>query len=289
MRLNPGYLYLIPTFLLLISVSFYPLLRTFQLSFTRYDLTLGMKEPQYVGLTNYLNLLSDEGFLVSLRTTLLFTGATVAVECAVGLLMALTLNERFRARGAMRTLLIIPWGIPAVVEGQMWKFLFNDQIGAVNALLQQLGLLEEYVAWLADPTTAMVALITAEAWATSIFIGLILLGGLQSIPEDLYEAAKMDGAGRFRRFLHITLPLLKPAFVVALVFRTTQAFSAFDVIYVMTGGGPGGSTRVLSVYAYDTYFNYLKFGYGSTIAVAHFALSLVMALLYLKLMRVRLG
>jgi multiple sugar transport system permease protein len=201
--------------------------------------------------------------------------------------MALVLNENFLGRGIIRTILILPWGVPAVVEAQMWKFIYNDRYGAINDILYRLGIIHEYKAWLAKPDTAIMALITAEAWATSIFVGLILLGGLQSIPEDLYEAAKVDGAGRMKRFIYITLPLLKYAFVVALTFRTIQAFFAFDAIYVMTGGGPGGSTRVLSIYAYDTYFKYLNFGYGSCIAVVHFILGFILALLYLRMMKIR--
>lgn len=287
MKINTSYFYLLPTFLLLFIVSFYPLLRTFQLSLAEYDLTY-MKEPKFIGLNNYFILLKDENFITSLYATLIFTFTTVAVEMILGLIMALVLNENFLGRGIIRTILILPWGVPAVVEAQMWKFIYNDRYGAINDILYRLGIIHEYKAWLAKPDTAMMALITAEAWATSIFVGLILLGGLQSIPEDLYEAAKVDGAGRMKRFIYITLPLLKYAFVVALTFRTIQAFFAFDAIYVMTGGGPGGSTRVLSIYAYDTYFKYLNFGYGSCIAVVHFILGFILALLYLRMMKIRL-
>lgn len=247
-----------------------------------------MQNPEFIGLKNFLTLLSDENFISSLQATLFLTFTTVAVECVVGLIMALVLNENFPGRGILRAILLIPWGIPAVIEGQTWRYLFNDSFGAVNDLLYRLGIISSYKAWLAKPVTAIFALIVAETWATSIFVGLILLGGIQSIPEELYDAAKVDGAGRLRRFTSITLPLLKSAFVVALVFRTTQAFFMFDVVYVMTGGGPGGATRTLAVYAYDTYFYYLNFGYGATLAVVHFLLSLALAFFYLKIMRIRL-
>ena len=288
LKINTSYFYILPALIFLASISFYPLIRTIYLSFTKYDLSLGAKNPEFIGLKNYLTLISDENFITSLQATIILTFTTVTAECAIGLIMALVLNENFRGRGALRTLLLLPWGIPAVVEGQMWRYLFNDQFGAVNDLLYRLGIISSYKAWLAEPNTAILAIIVAETWATSIFVGLILLGGLQSIPEELYDAAKVDGAGRWRRFISVTLPLLKAPFVVALVFRTNQAFFMFDVVYVMTGGGPGGSTRTLAVYAYDTYFYYLNFGYGATLAVIHFTLGLIIALIYLRIMRIRL-
>jgi len=245
-------------------------------------------EPQFVGLDNYFKLLNDDQFISSLRTTILFTFISVGAESIMGLIIALVLNEYFPGRSLARTILILPWGVPAVVEAQMWKFLFNDRIGGVNDILYKLGLISNYQAWLAEPFTAWMAIITAEVWATSIFIGLILLSELQSIPKHLYDAAKVDGAGRIGRFTYITLPLLKNAFMVALIFRTIQAFNAFDIIYVMTGGGPGGSTKVLSVYAYDTYFNFLNFGYGSAIAVICFLISLILAIIYLRMMKFKL-
>ena len=188
-----------------------------------------------------------------LGNTLIFVTASVSCEMILGLLIALIINRSFRGRGLFRAAVLIPWAIPTVVASQMWRFINNDYYGLLNYILFG-STLAAYRAWLADPLFAMGAMIAADVWKTSAFAALILLAGLQTIPEELYEAARMDGATAWQRFTRITLPLLMPAFLIALLFRTMDAFRVFDLVFVMTQGGPADSTDVLQFYGYKKMF-----------------------------------
>ena len=198
--------------------------------------------------------------------------------------MALILNEIVRGRGLFRAVVLIPWAMPTVVSSQMWRFIFNDRYGLFNVLLFG-GDTSRYLAPLADPTFALVAVIVAEVWKTPPFAALILLAGLQMIPDELYEAADIDGASSWQKFRYVTGPLIKPAFLVALLFRTIDALRVFDLVYVMTQGGPADATNVLQFYGYKKTFAEGMVGYGSAIAVAVFLLSLLLSLIYLRVLR----
>jgi len=240
-------------------------------------------EPRaFRGLANYAAFLRDDLAIGTLPFTIAFVLVTVAVEILLGLALALILNETFRGRGFVRAAVLVPWAIPTVVAAVLWKYLFNDQYGGVNALLFG-GHLASYRAWLAEAWSARAALVVADVWKTSAFAGLILLAGLQSIPRDLYEAARADGAGAWRRFTAITLPLLRPALVLAVLFRVMDAFRVFDLVYVMTQGGPGDATNVLQYYGYRVMFPEQRLGYGSAVSVIVFLLIAIVSVFAVRL------
>ena len=266
-----GWLLLIPALLVLCLVFIYPIARAFWLSLLTENLG-NQLQPEFSGLTNYSRMLGDGRFWQSMGNTTVFTVISVILELILGLGIALVLNQSFRGRGIVRTITIIPWALPTAVMGLAWAWIFNDQYGVVNDILQRLGLIDVGINWLGSPTLAMTALIIADVWKTTPFISIILLAGLQSISQDLYEAHAMDGANVWQSFSKITLPLLMPQILIALLFRFAQAFGVFDLIQVMTGGGPAGTTETVSIYIYSTVMRYLDFGYGAALIVVTFLL-----------------
>ncbi len=266
-----GWLLLIPALLVLSLVFIYPIARAFWLSLLTENLG-NQLQPEFSGLANYSRMLGDGRFWQSMGNTTIFTVISVILELILGLGIALVLNQSFRGRGIVRTITIIPWALPTAVMGLAWAWIFNDQYGVVNDILQRLGLIDVGINWLGSPTLAMTALIIADVWKTTPFISIILLAGLQSIPQDLYEAYAMDGANVWQSFSKITLPLLMPQILIALLFRFAQAFGVFDLIQVMTGGGPAGTTETVSIYIYSTVMRYLDFGYGAALIVVTFLL-----------------
>ncbi|MEH2067118.1 carbohydrate ABC transporter permease [Nostoc sp. PA-18-2419] len=264
-----AWLLLAPALLLLLFVFGYPILRAFWLSvFTK---NLGTElQPVFSGLDNYLRMAGDGRFWQSLWATTVFTTASVLLELLLGLGIALVLNQAFFGRGIVRTTAILPWALPTALIGLAWSWIFNDQFGVVNDILRRLGLIKIGINWLGDPTLAMLAAIFADVWKTTPFISILLLAGLQSISADLYEAYSVDGANAWQSFRKITLPLLLPQILIAVLFRFAQAFGIFDLIAVMTGGGPGGATEVVSLYIYSTVMRYLDFGYGAALVVVTF-------------------
>jgi multiple sugar transport system permease protein len=274
-------LFLLPSFLFVAVFSLFPIVESFRLSFYRMILTLPWLGRLTVGWENYHDLLSDPVALASVRTTLIFIGVTIPFELLFGLAIAVVLNEAFRGRGLLRAVVLIPWAIPTVVASQMWRFIFNDRYGLINFMFFG-GETSRYAAPLADPHLALLAIMIAEIWKTTPFAALILLAGLQSIPEDVYEAATIDGATSWQKFRHVTLPLLKPALLLALLFRTIDSLRVFDLVYVMTQGGPADATNVLQFYGYKKTFAEGMIGYGSTIAVSVFLMAALLALAYLR-------
>jgi multiple sugar transport system permease protein len=274
-------LLLLPALLLAGLVVGLPVLRVLQLSFSRVELDGGISTT-WAGLGPYLRLWEDGRFWTALGNTAVFTGASVLLETLLGVGVALVLHRRFRGRGLLRAVVLLPWALPTAVMALAWAWIFNDAFGVANDLLRRLGLLERPVAWLGEPGTAMAAIVLADVWKTTPFVALVVLAGLQGIPESLLEAARVDGLGAWQRFRYVVLPLLAPALVVAIVFRAVQAYGAFDLVYVMTGGGPGGSTETVSLYAYQHYFRYLDFGYGSAVATAGVLLALLPLLVVLR-------
>ncbi|MBE9250873.1 sugar ABC transporter permease [Dolichospermum sp. LEGE 00240] len=266
-----AWILLLPAMLLLLFVFGYPIVRAFWLSF--FTQNLGTKlQPVFCGFSNYLRMVGDGRFWESLRTTTVFTLSTVLLELLLGLGIALVLNKQFFGRGGVRTIAILPWALPTALIGIAWAWIFNDQFGVVNDILLRLGLIQTGINWLGEPTLAMIAVIVADVWKTTPFISILLLAGLQSISPDLYEAHLMDGATPWQSFYQITLPLLSPQILIATLFRFAQSFGVFDLISVMTGGGPGGATEVVSLYIYSTVMRYLDFGYGAALVVVTFLL-----------------
>ncbi|NEQ81025.1 MAG: sugar ABC transporter permease [Moorea sp. SIO2I5] len=266
-----GWLLVTPALLLLLLVYGYPILRSFWLSlFTK---NLGTQlQPVFSGLNNYGRMIGDGRFWHSLWNTVIFTSVSVALELVLGIAIALILNQTFKGRGIVRTIAILPWALPTALIGLVWAWMFNDQFGVWNDILLRLGIIQDGINWLGYPTTAMMAVIAADVWKTTPFISILLLAGLQSIPQDLYEAYALDGATPWQSFKHITLPLLTPQILISLLFRFAQAFGVFDLIKVMTGGGPGGATEVVSLYIYTTVMDYLDFGYGAALVVVTFVI-----------------
>ncbi|HGY10007.1 MAG TPA: sugar ABC transporter permease [Oceanithermus profundus] len=285
-RTRTAWLFLLPSLLVLLVAAAYPLWRTFQLSFYQVSILQFPLQPEWVGFDNYRFLLADPYWRVSLKNTAVFTVVSVALETVLGLGIALAVNARFAGRGLMRTAMLVPWAIPTVVSAQMWRWMYNDVYGVVNDLLLRAHLIAQPLAWLSDPHLALPGVIAVDVWKTTPFMALLLLAGLQSIPDELYEASTVDGASGWQQFWRITLPLLKPALLVALIFRTLDALRVFDVIYVMTGTNP--TTMSMSVYARQQLVDFGALGYGSAVSMGIFLIIALFAAAYLVSLRVEL-
>jgi ABC-type sugar transport system permease subunit len=229
-----------------------------------------------------LEAFRDARFWGALGHTLLFTGVTVTLELGLGCVLALAMNRAFRGRAVVRAAVLIPWAIPTVVSALLWRFIFEGQTGIANTLLVEAGLVRDPPVWFIHSDLAWVPVVLADVWKTTPFVALLLLAGLQNIDASLYEAARIDGASAWRQFRYVTLPLLKPAILVALIFRTLDAFRVFDLIYVMTGGGPGTSTEPIALYTFNSLLQNLRFGYGSALSVIVFAITFALALGYIR-------
>lgn len=272
-----AYLLVAPAVLVLAGVALYPILAAVWLSLHRFILVFG--ERRFTGLENYAFLLGDARFWAALGNTAYFTLVAVTVELLLAVPLALLLNRAFPGRGLLRAAVLVPWAIPTVVSARLWAWMFNPEYGLINRLLPGSD-----INWLGAPGYALHAAILVDVWKTTPFVALLVLAGLQGIPEDLYKAARVDGASAWRAFRSITLPLLKPALLLALLFRSLDAFRVFDAIYVLTEGGPANTTETLSIYAYKTLMRSGDFGYGSTLSVATFLCVVVLAAVWLRLL-----
>jgi ABC-type sugar transport system permease subunit len=272
----------LPALLTILLVALFPLVWTVWESLHLHDLRMPWLGKPFVGLENYVEALRDPRFWGALGHTAFFAAASVGLELLIGLWLALALNRAFRGRGLVRAAVLVPWAIPTVVSALLWRFMFEGQHGIVNSLLVSTGLLGEPVVWFIDPLAAWVPVILADVWKTTPFVALLLLAGLQNIDASLYEAARIDGASIWRQFRYVTLPLLKPAILVALIFRTLDAFRVFDLIYALTGGGPGTSTEPIALYTFNALLQNLQFGYGSALSVIVFLVTFGLALLYIR-------
>ncbi|OPL18013.1 MAG: hypothetical protein AVO35_07585 [Candidatus Aegiribacteria sp. MLS_C] len=273
-----GIIMMAPAVLFLCGFLVFPVLSTMVNSLYR-DSPLTGRE--FCGLDNYRRLAGDGQALDTMEFTFIFVMASVSLEMAAGVLIALAINRVVTGRGFFRASVILPWAVPTVVAAIMWKYIFNDQYGIVNYLLHG-DSLRMYSAWLARPSTARLAIILADVWKSSSFVALIALAGLQTVPEELMEAARMDGAGPSRRFFRITLPLIRPALLVALLFRVMDAFRVFDLVYVMTQGAPSGKTGVLQFFGYLKMFPEQQYGYGSAVAVVVFLIIAVLSVILVR-------
>lgn len=275
-REDSGTKFIFPALLLLSLVTIYPVFFVFYLSLHRKLLIFDIS--RFVGLENYLFLFSDDRFWNALKNTVYFTAVSVSLELILGLSIAILLQRSFRLKGFVRALVLIPWAIPTVVSAKMWEWIYNTDFGILNYIVGS------KINWLGNPFLALNAAVFMDVWKTTPFVAILLMAGLQVIPQELYQAAKVDGAGRWDTFKTITLPLLKPVILVVLLFRTLDAFRIFDAIYVLTGGGPANTTETLSIYAYKVLFQTLQFGYGSTLSVVVFLCIGCMSVLYIKLL-----
>lgn len=269
---------ILPALALLLLVFAYPIGRSLWLGFFAQNLGTELK-PVFTGLSNYARIFGDGHFWQTFGITIRFTVLSVLLEVIFGMGVALVLNQTFRGRNVVRAIALLPWALPTALIALGWTWIFNDQYGIANDILLRLNLVQVGINWLGEPFTATLALIVADVWKTTPFISILLLAGLQTIPIDLYEAHSLEGASPWQSFWTITLPLLVPQIVVATLFRFAQAFGIFDLVQVMTGGGPGGSTEVVALYIYANAMRYLDFGYASALIVVTFLLLAIAILL----------
>jgi len=264
----------------ILLIALFPLGWTVWESLHLHDLRMPWLGRPFIGLDNYLEALGDQRFREALLHTLVFTLASVTLELTLGCVLALAMNRAFRGRGLVRAAILVPWAIPTVVAALIWRFMFDGDSGIVNAALASLGV--DPPVWFVDRLAAWVPVVLGDVWKETPFVALLLLAGLQGIDASLYEAARIDGASAWRQFRHITLPLLKPALLVALIFRTRDAFRVFDLVYVMTGGGPGTATEPIALYTFTSLLQNLRFGYGSALSVLVFLVAFLLALGYIR-------
>jgi ABC-type sugar transport system permease subunit len=265
-------------------VGAFPVLWTLVESLHQHDLRMPWLGRPFIGLTNFGEMGSDARLWSALAHTAAFTIVTVALELVLGLGLALTVNRARHRVGVLRTAMLLPWAIPTVVSALVWRFIFETN-GLVNHALIGAGVVATAPAWFSDPRVAWIPIVLADVWKSTPFMTLLLLAGLQTIDPTLYEAAALDGAGAWRQTLDITLPLLTPTLLAAVLFRSLDAFRVFDLIYVMTRGGPGTATETLSVYVFQVFFRSLRFGYGAALSVLVFVVSLTLAFSWLSLTR----
>jgi multiple sugar transport system permease protein len=265
-------------------ISLFPIGYSFWISLQRYNL----RQPnriRFIGFDNYVDVLTQPEFWQSMRVTFTFTIGSVIGEIIASILVALLLHEQFKGRGLLRSAVLLPWAIPGVIAGVMWKWIFNPRFGVLNGLLYTFGIIDEYRSWLGvDPNLAMAVLIFVQVWNALPFNTLVLLAALQAIPGDLYEAATVDRAGVFKRFWYITVPWLLQPILIIMILATMNGLRVFDLVYVLTGGGPGDATRVVTFTAWKKAFDALDFGMANTYAYILTFMTLIIGLIYIRLM-----
>ncbi|PBB41835.1 MAG: sugar ABC transporter permease [Mesorhizobium sp.] len=297
-RVRSAWLFLAPMLLVLAAVAGWPLLRTFYYSFTDASLA-DLDARQWVGFDNYFSMLSMpsgrvlyDGLLAdpvwwrAVWNTLLFAVVSVGCETVLGMIVALVLNADFRGRGIVRAAILIPWAIPTIVSAKMWQWMLNDQFGIINAVLLNLGLIDAKIAWTASTDTAMIAVLIVDIWKTTPFMALLFLAALQMLPRDVIEVARLDGANPWQIFWKVTLPLIRPAVMVAVIFRALDALRIFDLIYVLTPNNV--HTKSMSVFVRENLFEFDKFAYGSAASTLLFLIVALLTICYIRIGRIEL-
>jgi multiple sugar transport system permease protein len=278
-----AYLLNAPAFIAIFLLAGYPIVYSAWISLHKYNL----KRPRvftFIGLQNYVDIVQSSEFWSALGVTVQFTVMVVGSVAVLGVVIALLLNQDFPGRMLVRTLILLPWAIPPVVNGLMWQWIYDSKIGALNGLLVALGVIPDYRGWLSDPTSALLALVFADVWNVLPLAVILLLAALQKIPGELYEAARMDGATSFQIFWHVTFPWIAQTLLVVLILQTLSAIRAFDAIYVLTAGGPGTATTTLTWQTYLTTFETLDFGMGNAFAYTVSLITLGFALIYFRVL-----
>src|SRR4051794_13056673 len=279
-----GLLLAAPAIATILLIAVIPLAGAIWDSLFRLSLRFENAPRPFVGLDNYVSVLTDDAWYNALSVTGIVAGVSVAVELVLGMIIALLVNRSFRGLGIVRASVLVPWALTTVVSAKMWAWIYDGRYGIANDLLMKVGLIDQPIIFLVRPEVTIWAMIGAEIWKTTPFMALILLAGLQLIPHELFEAAALDGASRWQAFWRVTLPLLKPTILVALLFRTIDAVRMFDLPRVLTNGGPGKSTETVVLYTYNTFFTSLNFGYGSTLAVMIFLIVVLVSFIYIKVL-----
>ena len=275
-------LFLAPAIAVLLALSIYPLI---------YSITISLQQETAGqvswGVGNFARLVSDNFFLTALAHTFIYAVSALTCEFLLGLGLALLLNKQIRGRGVFRASLLIPMMLPAVVVGVVWRLMLNPNFGAINGTLKQLGFNTESLTWTASPKLAMLSVIAVDVWQWTPFVFLVLLAGLQAIPQEPYEAALIDGSSRWQTFWHVTLPLLKPSILIVLLLRTMDLLRVFDQIFILTEGGPGFATETISLYIYRTAFRFFDFGYAAAMSFVLLALTNVISAIYIKFLQAK--
>ncbi|MBN1384496.1 MAG: sugar ABC transporter permease [Elusimicrobia bacterium] len=284
-KTREAYFFIAPLVVVIFTFIIIPVLGTFYTSLFRDVAYLPLK---FIGFKNYLKMVFDSNCHQSILFTLIFSIVSVSLEIVIGLIFALLLNEKFRLRGVMCAVILIPWAIPIIISARTWELIYNYNYGILNFILLKSGIISSPVNFMGTAISAFLSILLADVWKTVPFVTLILLAGLQAIPGDLYEQAKIDGASIFKSFFKITLPILKHVILIALIFRTIDTIRIFDIIYVLTKGGPGGATSSLTMYGYK-YFLSGDFGYGSAVSIATFVIAFVFTIIYLKVGKLSIG
>lgn len=275
------YAFILPALIVIALFTIYPVLYAVRISFYRYVLTRPNSHP-FIGLDNFVEVLQSYYFRNSLQVTALYTVGAVGGVILFGLGVALLLNQKLKTTGVLKVVILLPWAIPAVVSGLLWKWILNADFGMLNGILFRLGLIDSYIPFLADPFLAKVSLVMAHVWKEGPLAAIFFLAGLQLIPRELYDSAEIDGGSRWQIFRNVTLPLLRPTFLVVLVYETMMAILTFDIVVVLTGGGPADSTALISWFAYAEIFKSLNLGHGIALSIIIAAMILVLIILYLR-------
>jgi trehalose/maltose transport system permease protein len=273
---------ILPAVLVVVLVIGYPLIQVIVYSFLKYKLD-GVTPPSFIGLSNYAFIFTDPAFWGAVKVTLIFSFFSVIIETVLGLAIAMVASSKFKGRTLLRVAILVPWAIPTVVSSQIWRWMFNDIYGVANVILADLHLIPHKLAWLATASTALPVIIAVDVWKTTPFMSLLLLAGLQLIPGDLYEAASIDGATKVRQFWTITLPLVTPTLLVALIFRTLDALRVFDIFYVMVGGQ--GDLQTMAIYNQQYLIQFLDAGIGSAASVVILLFIMAFVIIYTRFSR----
>lgn len=274
----------LPALLVIVLFTIYPVFFALRSSFYQYIMTKPRLHP-FVGLKNFSDVITSYYFKTSLINTGIYTVAAVAGVMIFGVLVALLLNSRLRSVNALKIIILLPWAIPAVVAGLMWKWILNSDFGILSGVLYAVGLIKTYIPFLADPSLAKISLVLAHVWKEGPLAAIFILAGLQLIPDEFYEAARIDGGGGVTVFRFITLPLLRPILLVVLVYETMTAILTFDIVYVLTGGGPADSTSLISWFAYAEIFKFLNLGAGVALSLIIALITLILIVLYMRALK----
>lgn len=283
------YLLLVPVFTMIVAVVLIPLITTIIYSFQSYQLSNIAEQNMFVGLKNYISIFKNERFLSSVKTTVIYVLGSMVAMLILALVTAQIANQAFKGRSIFRASILIPWAVAPVVAAQAWKFMLHTDYGIVNYILTNLKLIERNIPWLVSDGYAMLSLIITNVWKTTPLLTLIIVSGLQTIPLDLYESADIDGGNSFQKYFHITLPMIKPFILIGLIFTTLQTINVIDIVYTMTGGGPGEATEIFTLYNYKVFFQYLDFGIGGAMAVVGVAIISLLIAFYARGMRRNVG
>jgi multiple sugar transport system permease protein len=277
---------LLPSVLIVLAIILYPTLYGIGLSFREMRLTRPDLGTGFVGLAHYAKAMHDYVFWIAVKNTVVYTSAAVVLELGLGLASAVALNQKLPGLRWMGVIILLPWFLPNVVAGNMWALMLDSRLGVINDVLVRIGVLETYKAWFADPSTALATAVVVEAWHSFPFFTLLLLAALKGIPDELYQSAAIDGATVFQRFLHITLPMLKMVIVAAVVLRVISIVNSPDLLLILTNGGPGHATMVLSLYAFTNAYRAFDFGYAGALSVMMLCLLMAFCYLYVRVSNV---